>query len=376
MATVFIQKRKSPKTGKKTYQIQYKNPTNNKTCYYKTFRKAKEAQRAAQDLRALIDNGEVYKIDRKKRKIRLLKFSEVAELAVVEWKNKLSKNELSETTYADYTLRVDVLNRVFGETLLINISSEKITDYQAAVYKKLSPASANRYLFIIKQIFLKGLEAGAINEDQSANIKYLNEKQHERNKFLLPQNIEKLIEVSGNTKAKFYMPALIYLGAEHGASKQEVLSLQWPDINFQYKEVGVIRFFRTKNGNERTEFLMPRAKQALLDWKAHQEWMRKRKKIKVKKDQYVFSHLNGAPIKRFDTAWRRICELAGIANFHYHDLRHTFCSNLIMAGADLKTVKEMIGHSDIAMTDRYSHLSTLHKRAVQVQLAEHYSKKG
>ncbi len=136
-----------------------------------------------------------------------------------------------------------------------------------------------------------------------------------------------------------------------------------------------IRYLSEKQ-HERNKFLMPRTRQSLLDWKAHQEWMWHRRRIEVKEGQYVFCRLDGVPLKRFDTAWRRVCKLAGIMDFHYHDLRHTFCSNLIMSGSDLKIVKEMIGYSDIAMPDRYSHLSAFHKKAVQVQLAEHYSKNG
>ncbi len=53
---------------------------------------------------------------------------------------------------------------------------------------------------------------------------------------------------------------------EHGASKQEALSLLWDHIDFDFEEIGLIRFFRTKNGMERTEFLMPRTKEAFLKW--------------------------------------------------------------------------------------------------------------
>ena len=56
-------------------------------------------------------------------------------------------------------------------------------------------------------------------------------------------------------------------------------------------------------------------------------------------------------------AWRAVCELAGPEDFHFHDLRHTYCSNLMLSGVDLKDVKEIIGHKDLAMTDRYAHLS-------------------
>ena len=168
------------------------------------------------------------------------------------------------------------------------------------------------------------------------------------------------------------MPSIIFLGAEHGASKQEVLSLEWSDIDFEFQDIGLIRFFRTKNTRGRTEFLMPRTKKALLEWKAHLEWKRHRTKMTRVKSDNVFCRIDGTPIKNFNKSWWACLKAAEIKDFHFHDLRHTFCSNLIMSGGDLKDAKEMIGHADISMTDRYSHLTNDHKHNKQRHLATYY----
>ena len=269
---------------------------------------------------------------------------------------------------------MEILNRTLYSRLLCDISESEIMAYQQALFEAHSPAYANRNLFIIKQVFKTGMVEGALFEDPAEKVAYLSEKQHERNKFIFPEQITALIEASQKLRAKYYMPSLIYLGAEHGASRQEALSLRWKDVNFDFDGVGLIRLFRNKNKKERTEFLMPRTRQALFEWKHHQKWMRHRHRVKFNYEDttLVFGHLDGRPRKRFDRAWRKICEIVGLEDFHYHDLRHTFSSNLLLSGSNLKDVKEMIGHNDLAMTDRYSHLADSHKRKLQENLAKHY----
>jgi len=129
--------------------------------------------------------------------------------------------------------------------------------------------------------------------DPTVGLTRLSEKEHERNRFILPHEVDRLIKATKQTRAKFYLPAIIYLGAEHGAAKQEVLGLKWSKINFDYNGIGLITLYRTKTKRERTDSMMPRTKQALLDWRDHLEWMRHRKKINHIKTDFVFCHLDG-----------------------------------------------------------------------------------
>ncbi len=367
MSTVVVQKR----VGKRgtSYAVNYTHPITGKKTYYKTLKKYKDAQNQAHELRSLLDSGKTPE----NNKMNPLKFSEVSSSLRKEWKTKLIAKELSKKCHDDYNYWLNTLDVEFGSFLLCGITKGQIIEYRNFQVSKNSVVSANKYLKIIKAVFKHGQEIKAVVDDPSSKISLLNEKDHERNRFLFPEELDTLIEASKQIRAKYYLPAIIYLGAEHGASRQEILSLCWSDINFDFNDKGIISFYRTKNKKQRTEYLMPRTKQALLEWKEHQAWMRHRKKIEHNGEGLVFCHLNGQPVKHFSKAFNEACKIAGIENFHFHDLRHCFGSNLLLSGATLKDVKEMIGHSDIKMTDRYSHLSIEHKLFRQEQLAKHYS---
>ena len=71
-------------------------------------------------------------------------------------------------------------------------------------------------------------------------------------------------------------------------------------------------------------------------------------------------------------AFKQACSAAGINDFRFHDLRHTFASHLVMAGVDLVTVKDLLGHAGINMTVRYSHLVPEHKAQAVAKLEERY----
>jgi site-specific recombinase XerD len=89
----------------------------------------------------------------------------------------------------------------------------------------------------------------------------------------------------------------------------------------------------------------------------------------------VFTTVHGKPWRpaSFGMVLRGACVRAGIAPCGPHTLRHTFASRLVMAGVDLRTVQELLGHKDIKMTLRYVHLSPDHKRQAIATLEHRFS---
>lgn len=75
-------------------------------------------------------------------------------------------------------------------------------------------------------------------------------------------------------------------------------------------------------------------------------------------------------MKEIKSSWTKIRKSAGLyhpeeddMHFRFHDLRHSFASNLVMAGVDLNHVRELMGHGSIDMTLRYAHLAPQSKQA-------------
>ena len=85
-------------------------------------------------------------------------------------------------------------------------------------------------------------------------------------------------------------------------------------------------------------------------------------------DGLVFPGKNGKRFNNIRRSWAGVLDAAKISGFRLHDLRHTFASRLVMAGVDLNTVRELLGHSDYSMTLRYAHLAPEHKAAAVARL--------
>ena len=126
---------------------------------------------------------------------------------------------------------------------------------------------------------------------------------------------------------------------------------------------GFILLDQTKNGERREISINGTLKESLTE--LFQGTKDRPRRIDV---PYVFYEpATGKAYKDVKRSFHSACKRAKTTNFHFHDTRHTFASHLVMAGVDLTTVKELLGHKQLTMTLRYAHLAPSHKvKAVDI----------
>jgi len=176
------------------------------------------------------------------------------------------------------------------------------------------------------------------------------------------ERIEALIAAAEEEpKAASHLPDFIRLAVNTGCRRGELLWLQWAQVDL---EVGVIRLAATdtKTGSARGIPLSDEA-QGVLERR-----LAKRNR-NCPGSPWVFCHLDGPRVGERITdiknSFAGACRRAGIEDFRIHDLRHTFASWLVMAGAPLTEVRDLLGHTTVRMTERYAHLAPdNHKSAI------------
>lgn len=260
-----------------------------------------------------------------------------------------------------------------GKAKLPEITSWTV-EKQISAWKKegTSPATCNRKLAYLKAALNKAVEWGVIKsnplsnikkmkEDHSANIRYLTPEENTRLRDALNareekrrQDREKFNEWRRQRGYKLFsdfaaftdhlMP-IILLALNTGMRRGELFNLKWADIN-PAGQILTIVGATAKSGKTRHIPLNDEAFTVLNKWREQRD-----------KFDLVFPSRDGSRMDNIRSSWEGLMMAAKIENFRFHDLRHDFASKLVMAGVDLNTVRELLGHSDIKMTLRYAHLA-------------------
>ena len=212
------------------------------------------------------------------------------------------------------------------------------------IKRGLSIAYANRLTATLKRMFTKAADWEMTNEGVLKRIRKAKQLKGEtkRLKYLTEEEAQRLI----NHSDRFLKP-IVATALNTGMRKSEILDLSWDRVDLKNR---IILLDKTKNGERREIPVNQTLYDTLLQLPRHISG-------------YVFANpKTGKPYnnvkKSFGTALRK----SHILDFRFHDLRHTFASWLVMKGVDLTTIKELLGHKDIKMTLRSSHLAPSHIR--------------
>jgi len=268
-------------------------------------------------------------------------------------------------------LRVHVFP-VFGSSHLGAIRREQVKEFLAGKASgKLARNSVRLILSAMRVIFNAGIEDGVIDRNPAARLGKLTktEKPAHKAESMTREDAEKFLAASLEVCPDYHPLFLTALRA--GLRKGELLALQWGDINFgatadDPRYILVQRnwshgqFITPKNGKPRRVDLSKELRAVLLALREARLLAAFQIGKESIADELVFPSQAGTVIKP-DNIARRYMEpaltAAGLRRFRFHDLRHTFGSLLIQAGASLVYVRDQMGHSSIQITvDCYGHL--------------------
>jgi len=263
---------------------------------------------------------------------------------------QIHKNQSSFKTVKQHLIRQ--IQEYFKDgQLLIGITYQELMKYRAHMeqtpnkYGKPRKASTiNRTLSCLRHMFTMAVEWDMLRESPFNKGRRLNLKENNTIlRFLSEDEITRLLaECTGN---QGYLHDIVTCAINTGMRKTELLTLEWDQVrNGQLYLVGKGEKPREVPINEDLEQLF--------------KGIRKRQGLSSK---YVFTRQGKPIVTSIDGAFRALLKRAGIEKFRFHDLRHTFSSHFVMRGGDLKSLQEILGHSDIATTMRYAHLSKAHK---------------
>lgn len=217
--------------------------------------------------------------------------------------------------------------------------------------KPVSPATVNRELGVLKHMFNKAIEWGRAEHNPVRGLRKLKEDPP-RQRVLSFEDEERLLRACA---PHVRMAALLATNA--GLRLGEVMALRRQDIDL---EGGILRVEHGKGIRRREVEINSRLRRELAHYL----------ELSGRSDFLFYNERTGRPILDPKTAFRAAVRRSGIGPCRFHDLRHTFATRLVSAGADLVTVKDLLGHATIEMTLRYSHPGRSERRRAVELLAD------
>jgi integrase len=160
-----------------------------------------------------------------------------------------------------------------------------------------------------------------------------------------------------------YLRAMTELALNTGMRRGEIFQLRWESVDLKRGEI-TVRAATAKGNKTRVVPMTARAIEVLRVWRKEQTEDGK----VLPMSRLVFPNPKSKkPFTSIKKAWRTLLKAAQVEDFHLHDCRHDFASRLVMEGVYLYVVRDLLGHSTIQLTERYSHLADdVKRKAVDV----------
>lgn len=262
---------------------------------------------------------------------------------------------------------------------LEQVTPKAVEDIITARRRTLSTATTNRDLAAIKAALAKAVQWKVLEVHPLASVKpsrvttgnvvrYLSKPEEKRLRAALERREAERREhrESGNawsmergSQARPVWPdsgftdhlaPLVLLAINTGLRRGELFGLDWSHVNMRAKLLTVTAE-SAKSRKARHVPLNVEALDVLTRWSKQGTG-----------EGLVFPSVDGGRFGSIKKSWAGLLEAAKVDALRFHDLRHDFASKLVMAGVDLYSVKELLGHASIEMTQRYAHLAP-HKLA-------------
>jgi len=229
----------------------------------------------------------------------------------------------------------------FREKPLSRISLLDIENYRQERLNSVSKSTVNRETIVLRHMLNTAVKLKKLLYTPMRDIKQF--KVQERSlRVITREEEERLLEVSCNHLKKFIIAAL-----NTGMRLGELLNLEWENVDLDKNTITVTG---TKSNKIRIIPINNKLKETLKCG------------INIGSSERVFCDENGNAIKSIKTAFNNAVRRSGIKRCNFHQLRHSFATRLVERGVNIVTVKELLGHSDIRTTMRYSHPAPEYKK--------------
>ena len=255
------------------------------------------------------------------------------------------------------------IRKEFGGLFVREVDGTAINRwYQGLTSEKgLSPGTAVRHFNVMHHMMAKataiwsketGLDRNPadqveVRRPDDQRERYLNAEEIGKVKAALD---EKMYRKGGKgiNRTFFRLRLIVLTALTTGMRIAEVFSLKWGDLHYREELIAVRA--KLKGGKVRYVPMPPELAAEFRKYPA------------VFGEERIFPPVPGAKRdrQRVDRSFETILELAGIKEFRFHDLRHTFASWYMMNGGDLYELAKILGHSNIKMTERYAKLAKSH----------------